>query len=215
MEKIDLSNNDHGVLAESIVSRLAGYPELLTDIITRHTKDTYSDLIADQADEVKISPGFSGLTEQTPLTDLDGIDLPENGDWGYNKGWKPDNIIRASWKIYDSDKGEYYPVAKEFENRDPNELPHLGLVGSPGNSRPKKGSATVYYLIEVKTVTTGDRVRLTENQHKMMEVVSKEVDFVHPVIVILDINNLPESVEIQVDIYEESTWGTGKKSKNV
>ena len=66
------------------------------------------------------------------------------------------------------------------------------------------GIAKIYYSIEIKSVATGDRVRLTKNQHEMMRVVSEDVNFVHPVIVILDLEGLPDSVDVGVDVYEDS-----------
>jgi len=72
-----------------------------------------------------------------------------------------------------------------------------------------------YYAVEVKAVSSGDRVRLTENQQEMLATVSEEVERVHPVIVMVDVGGLPESAEVVVDIYEESVWADGQMSKTV
>lgn len=73
----------------------------------------------------------------------------------------------------------------------------------------------VHYAIEVKSVASGDRVRLTENQREMMATVNDTFDHVHPVVVILDLGGLPETVGISVELYQESVWSDGQLSKTV
>lgn len=49
----------------------------------------------------------------------------------------------------------------------------------------------------------------------MMGIVDDTLDHVHPVVVIVDLGGLPESVEISADIYQESVWADGQMSKTV
>jgi hypothetical protein len=72
-----------------------------------------------------------------------------------------------------------------------------------------------YYAVEVKAVSSGNRVRLTENQQEMLAIVSEEVERVFPIIVMVDVGGLPESAEVVVDIYEESVWADGQMSKTI
>lgn len=86
------------------------------------------------------------------------------------------------------------------------------LSGSREGLDPKTDLLT-YYAVEVKAVSSVDRVRFTESQQEMLAIVSEEVERVHPVILMVDVGGLSESAEVIVDIYEESVWADGQMSK--
>jgi hypothetical protein len=184
---------DVGLIAEMIAGRYGGFPDPLTEALTAHSidrseRDTYS------RDDVRIRSKSRNLTQEVHLGVLEGVTLPEGGDWGYSQGWIPDDILVVE-----------APTSVEGGQ-------------SPSRSGERRDSTTEllgYYAVEVKAVASGNRVRLTKNQREMMATVSEEVDRVHPVIVIVDVGGLPESVEVGVDIYAESVWADGQLSKTV
>ena len=193
MATYDLSRMDVGLIAEMIAGRYGGFPEPLTEAITAHATDRpegeeYSE------DDIRIHSKSRNLTEEVHLGVLEGVVLPEDGDWGYSQGWIPDDIlvVRA--------------------------LTPVEGTPSPSGSKEELDPTTdllAYYAVEVKAVSSGDRVRLTENQQEMLATVSEGVERVHPVIVMVDVGGLPESAEVVVDIYEESVWADGQISKTV
>jgi len=193
MVTYDLSRMDVGLIAEMIAGRYGGFPEPLTEAITAHATDRpegeeYSE------DDIRIHSKSRNLTEEVHLGVLEGVTLPEDGDWGYSQGWIPDDIL----------------VVKAL-------TPVEGMP-SPSGSREELDPTTdllAYYAVEVKAVSSGDRVRLTENQQEMLATVSEQVERVHPVIVMVDVGGLPESAEVVVDIYEVSVWADGQMSKTV
>ncbi|WP_042662916.1 hypothetical protein [Haloferax sp. ATB1] len=127
---------------------------------------------------------------------LNGVEVPDEGSWGYSSGWIPDDIVAARCPLPDKGSTE----------SDTN--------SSRGGQRSKQ-FGRVYYAIEVKSVASGNRVRLTENQREMMATVNDTFDHVHPVVVIIDLGGFPESVEITVEMYQESVWADRQASKTI
>lgn len=127
---------------------------------------------------------------------LEDIEVPDDESWGYSSGWIPDDVIAV--------------VARQERSGNTGLSEFMG-----GEVESTKSSIRAYYAVEVKSVTSGDRVRVTENQRKKLRTISQNLDCVHPVIVIVDINGLPETAEITVDMYEESVWADGQTSKTV
>jgi len=193
MVTYDLSRMDIGLIAEMIAGRYGGFPELLEEAITEHAIDRYEGEEYSR-DDIRIHSKSRNLTKEVHLGALEGVTLPEDGDWGYSRGWIPDDLL----------------VVKA--------LTPMEGTPSPLRSREELDPTTdllAYYAVEVKAVSSGDRVRLTENQQEILAIVSEEVERVHPVIVMVDIGGLPESAEVVVDIYEESVWADGQMSKTV
>ena len=184
---------DVGLIAEMIAGRYGGFPEPLEEAITAHATDRFEGEEYSRED-IRIHSKSRNLTEEVHLGVLEGITLPEGGDWGYSQGWIPDDIlvVKAPTPV----EGAPSPLHSR-EELDPT----TGLLA--------------YYAMEVKAVSSGNRVRLTENQQEMLATVSEEVERVHPVIVMVDVGGLPESAEVVVDIYEESVWADGQMSKTV
>lgn len=193
MVTYDLSRMDVGLIAEMIAGRYGGFPEPLEEAITAHAIDR-SESEEYSRDDIRIHSKSRNLTKEVHLGVLEGVTLPEDGDWGYSQGWIPDDIL----------------VVKA--------LTPVEGTPSPLRSRGELDPTTdllAYYAVEVKAVSSGNRVRLTENQQEMLATVSEEVERVHPVIVMVDVGGLPESAEVVVDIYEESVWTDGQMSKTV
>ena len=193
MVTYDLSKMDVGLIAEMIAGRYGGFPEPLEEAITAHAIDR-SEGEEYSRDDVRIHSKSRSLTKEARLGVLESVTLPEDGDWGYSQGWIPDDIL----------------VAKA--------LTPVRDTSGPSRSREKLDPTTdllAYYAVEVKAVSRGNRVRLTENQQEMLSTVSEEVEGVHPIIVMVDVGGLPESAEVVVDIYEESVWADGQMSKTV
>ncbi len=193
MVTYDLSRMDVGLIAEMIAGRYSGFPEPLEEAITAHATsrsggEEYSE------DDIRIHSKSRNLTEEVHLGLLEEVTLPEDGDWGYSQGWIPDDILVVE------------------------ALTPVEGTPSPRGSKEDLDPTTdllAYYAVEVKAVSSGDRVRLTENQQEMLATVSDEVERVHPVLVMVDVGGLPESAEVVVDIYEESVWADGQMSKTV
>lgn len=61
----------------------------------------------------------------------------------------------------------------------------------------------VYYPIEVKS---GAKKTLTEQQSAAIPRVAENVDYVHPVIASVDIDDLPKEYQIEVDTFTDSAW---------
>jgi len=192
MVTYDLSRMDVGLIAEMIAGRSGGFPEELLKVITGHVIDQY-ETEEYSRDDIRIHSKSRNLTKEVRLEALEGVTLPEYGDWGYSKGWIPDDILVAQ---------AVTPMHK------PNPL------RSQEGLDPTTDSLA-YYAVEVKGVSRGDRVRLTENQQEMLSIVSEQVEHVHPVIVTVDVGDLPESAEVIVDLYYESVWADGQISKSV
>ncbi|WP_323192792.1 hypothetical protein [Halostella sp. PRR32] len=193
MVTYDLSRMDVGLIAEMIAGRHGGFPEPLEETITAHATDQPENEEYSK-DDIRIHSKSRSLTKETHLGVLEGVTLPEDGDWGYSQGWIPDDIL----------------VAKAL----------TPVEGAPSPSRSREGldpttDLLAYYAVEVKAVSSGNRVRLTENQQEMLAIVSEEVEQVYPIIVMVDVGGLPESAEVVVDIYEESVWADGQMSKTI
>jgi hypothetical protein len=184
---------DVGLIAEMIAGRYSGFPEPLEDAVTEHAlaKTSASKY---GADDIRIHSESRNLTEEVHLAGLRGLSLPDDSDWGYTGNWKPDDILAVKALT-----GVAPPLPPQGEREELD--PTTELLG--------------YYPIEVKATSRGNRVRLTENQHETLATVHEEVDGAHPVMVLVDISGLPESAEIVVDIYEESVWADGQKSKTI
>ncbi|MGB9966313.1 hypothetical protein [Halobacterium hubeiense] len=127
---------------------------------------------------------------------LDDIEVPDDGSWGYSSGWVPDDVITA--------------VARQ-QNDGSTDLSKFLSSEQATEAGPLKA----YYAVEVKSITSGNRARLTENQQKMLPTISKNLDRVHPVVVTVDLNGLPETAEVTVNMYENSVWADGQISKTV
>lgn len=195
MATYELSTNDHGFLAEVLTGRYAGFPDSLEADIKTHLRETYSPRDGDW-EEIKLRSEDRDLTGEFHFGMLDDVDIPDEGSWGYSSGWIPDDVI----------------AARATENRDSTvELSNF----FDRNRGQGTHSVTVYYAVEVKAVTSGGRVRLTENQQELLPAISENLDRVHPVIITVDLNGLPETVEMVVDIFEESVWADGQTSKTV
>jgi hypothetical protein len=193
MPTYDLSKMDVGLIAQMIAGRYSGFPDCLREAIEEHAIEQtqweeYS------TEDVTLFSKSQGLTQETPLGVLEGVSLPKDGDWGYSRGWDPDDLLVAQAPTQ-TETVEKSSFAEEQLD------PTITRFG--------------YYAVEVKAVSKGDRVRLTENQQEMLQVVSEEVEHVHPVIVMVDVENLPESAEVTVDLYENSVWAEGQMSKTV
>jgi hypothetical protein len=195
MATYELSTNDHGLLAEVLAGRYAGFPDSLENKIKAHLRETYS--APDGSwDEISLRSEDRELTGEFHFGMLEDVEIPDDGPWGYSSGWIPDDVIAA---VARQRQDSMVDLSKFFDGE--------------GESRP--GPLTVYYAIEVKAVTRGSRVRLTGNQQELLPAVSENLDHVHPVIVTVDLNGLPEAVEVDVDIFENSVWGDGQTSKTV
>lgn len=182
-----------GLIAEMIAGRYGGFPEPLEEAITTHVMGQTEGKEYSR-DDIRIHSKSRNLTEEVHLGILEGVTLPEDGDWGYSQGWIPDDILMVQ------------------------ALTPVEGTPAPSHSREEVDPTTdllAYYAVEVKAVSSGNRVRLTENQQESLATVSKEVERVHPVIVIVDVAGLPDSAEVEVDIYEESVWADGQMSKTV
>jgi len=193
MVTYDLSRMDVGLIAEMIAGRYGGFPEPLEEAITTHVMGQTEGKEYSR-DDIRIHSKSRNLTEEVHLGILEGVTLPEDGDWGYSQGWIPDDILMVQ------------------------ALTPVEGTPAPSHSREEVDPTTdllAYYAVEVKAVSSGNRVRLTENQQESLATVSKEVERVHPVIVIVDVAGLPDSAEVEVDIYEESVWADGQMSKTV
>lgn len=193
MVTYDLSRMDVGLIAEMIAGRYGGFPKPLEEAITAHATNRSGDEDYNK-DDIRIHSKSRNLTEEVHLGGLEGVTLPEDGDWGYSRGWIPDDILVAK-------------TVTPLEDRP-----------RPLHSREELDPTTellAYYAVEVKAVSSGNRVRLTENQQEMLATVSEEVEGVYPIIVMVDVSGLPQSAEVLVDIYEESVWADGQMSKTV
>lgn len=192
MATYDLSKMDVGLIAQMIAGRYGGFPDCLREAIEEHAIEQ-TQWEKHSTEDVRLFSESRGLTKETPLGVLEGVSLPEDGEWGYSRGWDPDDILLAKVLTQSETGGGPFPTE--------------GIDSTT--------TRLAYYAVEVKAVSEGDRVRLTENQQEMLQVVSEEVEHVHPVIVMVDVGNLPESAEVTVDLYENSVWAEGQMSKTV
>jgi hypothetical protein len=116
--------------------------------------------------------------------------------------WRPDIIIEANWKRqYRSHEvpgqafrdGEVPPFSLWVPRR-----PYRDRQVRRWNCRLR-----VYYPIEVKS---GVKKTLTEQQSAAIPRVAENVDYVHPVIASVDIDDLPKEYQIEVDTFTDSAW---------
>jgi hypothetical protein len=206
----ELGSNDHGGIAEFIAGTTNRLPPTIEQTIHTHAVNSYSSYISD-AEALKIRSVASQQGEVL-LTRLNGITLPEDGDWGPSNGWVPGDVLAAIWLHDIIDPNDFIS-----EGSDPHESAELPIHSVRGASRSTEHHryAQIYYPIEVKSFTSNRRIRLTQNQSKAFELLGNSVDYVHPILVIVDLNNLPESVGIDVELVENSRWAEGARTKSV
>lgn len=208
---MELGTNDHGAIAELLSSTTAGLPAPIEETIRTHATSHYSSYIPD-TESLRVR-SIARQQGESPISHLDGINLPEEGDWGYSKGWIPDDILIATWNLSNGESDE--PTDEATPVQDSADTPPVfSLKDRPRTMEPSK-KMQVYYPIEVKSVTSYRRIRLTENQSDTFVLLANDVDYVHPLLVMLDLNDLPESVGIEVDLIEDSRWGEGTRTKSV
>jgi hypothetical protein len=189
MEQHPLTRQERGKLAEQLVRGLhTDLAEPVLETIIAHTEQHYADLI----DTWPIGCYVCEINEYH-WTDLLRVPIPDD------ISWRPDIIVEARWK-------------RQFRSQEllgqafwGGEVPPFSLWVS----RPKRRNQCyncrfrVYYPIEVKS---GAKKTLTEQQSASIPRVAENVDYVHPVIAGVDIDDLPKQYKIEVDAFKDSAW---------
>ena len=194
MNPYTLNRHEQGKLAEQLVRGLHSAPhDDLEETIISHAQEFYADLIDNWSPVCKLTD-INGYRWKELLRVL----IPED------VSWRPDIIMMATWRrqynsetIPDSDywKGDLPPFSLK-----------VPAVASSFHGRRKPVLSCLfraYYPIEVKS---GEKKTLTDSQATAIPRVAKEVPHVHPVIVEVDLTDLPSEYQINVDMFSSSDW---------
>jgi len=194
MEQHALSRQERGKLAEQLVRGLySDLAEPVVETINAHTEQHYADLIGTWPIRYHVSE-----INEYRWTDLLRVPMPDD------ISWRPDIIVEARWKR--QYRSHELPGQAFWDG----ELPPYSLWVPRLEYRKRDRQAQrcncrfrVYYPIEVKS---GAKKTLTEQQSAAIPRVAKNVDYVHPVIASVDIDDLPKRYLIEVDTFTDSAW---------
>lgn len=116
MGTYELSTNNHGVIAEAIAGRYAGFPPQLEGVIRKHLEEHYGSEIT-STEAVSLHSKSRDISKEVTFAMLDGVDVPDEGAWGYSSGWIPDDIIAARCPL-STDKNAEDVTEPESRRRD-------------------------------------------------------------------------------------------------
>lgn len=193
MNSYTLNRQEQGKLAEQFVRGLHSDPnDDLEETIISHAEGFYSDLI-DWSSFCEFT-GISGYRWKSLLR----VPIPAD------VSWRPDIIMQATWRrqytsetIRDSDywKSDLPPFTLR--------VPPVASIAR-GKRKPIINCRfRAYYPIEVKS---GEKKTLTDSQATAIPHVAEEVDHVHPIIVEVDLSDLPSEYNMSVDMLSSSDW---------
>lgn len=194
MDQHTLTRQERGKLAEKLVRGLhSDLAEPVVETIKAHTERHYADLIGSWS----ISCHLSNINNYR-WTNLLRVPTPDD------ISWRPDIIVEARWKR--QYRGHELPAQSFWDG----ELPPFSLRLPRQGYRDRTVERwnclfRVYYPIEVKS---GAKKTLTEQQSAAIPRVAENVDYVHPVIASVDIDDLPKQYLIEVDTFADSAWAT-------
>lgn len=194
-----LGRKEKGRIAELIARGLYRDPhDLVKETVEEHVHDRYHDLLGDST--VRIT--------RTDINSYRWSDLiPVSVPGGI--GWRPDFFVKAEWYRRFS---KYVPAQEGFWEAD---LPPVEFqIRRKHRIHNRFGEFlrcrfTVYYPVEVKS---GDKKTLTEQQASAIPDIANHVDHVHPIIVTVEIDNLPDGYSINVEEFATSRWGDNYKT---
>ena len=194
MNPYTLNRQEQGKLAEQLVRGLHSAPhDDLKETIISHAQDFYADLIDNWSPACKLT-NISGYRWK----DLLRVPIPED------VSWRPDIIMQATWRC------QYTSETIPDSNYWKRDLPPFSLwvpavaSFSHGRRTPQLSCLfRAYYPIEVKS---GAKKTLTDSQATAIPRVAKEVPYVHPVIVEVDLTDLPSEYQINVEMFSSSDW---------
>jgi hypothetical protein len=192
MEQHTLTRQERGKLAEHLVRGLhTELGEPVMETLNAHTEQHYADWIG----TCHLRYYVSEINEYR-WTDLLRVPIPDD------ISWRPDIIIEVRWK---RQYRSHEVPGQSFWDR---ELPpySIWVPRLAYRDRPVQHwncLFRVYYPIEVKS---GAKKTLTEQQSAAIPRVAENVDYVHPVIASVDIDDLPKQYLIEVDTFTDSAW---------
>jgi len=196
MDQFSLSRQEKGRLADLIAQGLFDdVHESVKATVKEHVHERYDDLLEEASVRVRTADIDSYRW-------FDDMSLSVPGD----VGWRPDFFVKCQWsRKFSKDE----PPEKTFwdQNLPPIDCRlRLGRLRLHGRRREiLRCTFTVYYPVEVKS---GTKKTLTDQQAIAIPAVVNAVDHVHPIIVSIDIDDLPASYSMEVAEFATSEWSS-------
>jgi len=189
-QAIELTRRDQGNLAESLVVGLnEDPPEFLNQYVSHHAETHYSEYIGDRSVRVHLSD----LNEYT-WTQSEEVDVTPD------LSWRPDLIAEARMNLHRGDR-EWKLAATRLDNPNAEDPPVV-------DSEKWGLMLRVLYPMEVKS---GEKVTLTEQQAEAIPEVAENSRHVHPLVAEVDITDLPESFDVKIRDFNNSSFSDGSR----
>jgi len=184
-QEIELTRRDQGNLAEVLVAGLnEDLPSFVEKYISSDAENRYPEYTSDRSVDVY----QSDLNEYT-WTEAERVDVDPN------LSWRPDVIAKAKIIFHSGDRGLEVAATR---------LTDLEVPDPPVFKSRKWGYVfEVFYPIEVKS---GEKVTLTEQQAEAIPEVAENSPHVHPLVAEVDISELPDSFEVVIRNFEDSSF---------
>jgi hypothetical protein len=183
MERYELGRQDRGRLAEVLAAGLHKHPPECLETLVE--EHTRECYRSLIRTRVRVSKA-----DITRYRWTDELPVPVPDDIS----WRPDFFLTTEWGV-ESRRDE---VAEEHH-------PLLDWV----EERPE-ALLSIYYPVEVKS---GNKKTLTAQQSTAIPRVSETVDCVHPIILRIDIGDLPESYAMDAELFSETDESGGETTR--
>jgi len=177
MQRYELGRQDRGRLAETLAAGLHKHPPECLETLVE--EHTRECYRSLIRTRVRVS-----MADITRYCWTDELPVPVPDDIS----WRPDFFLKSEWGV-------------EFR-RDEVAEEHYALLDWVAER--SEHSLSVYYPVEVKS---GEKKTLTEQQSDAIPRVAERVDCVHPIILRIDIEDLPESYAMDAEMFSGTDGG--------
>ena len=183
MERYELGRQDRGRLAETLAAGLH-----------KHPPESLETLVEEHTREryrtlirARVRVSMADITRYGWAEEV-LVPVPDD------ISWRPDFVLRSEFRVEHRRTEvleDHYPLLDWVEERADHTL-------------------SIYYPVEVKS---GAKMTLTEQQSRAIPRVAETVDCVHPIILKIDIEDLPESYAMEAELFSETDERGGETTR--